>query len=348
MGLSHDERMSKMFWAVHHLNDLGQKLPDKCYPTDFARLKSLCDQAWHAFIGNKGNGGHWLLGSSAGNNIGKPDNPWAVALTHHFEVDQADTSDDWRAKALEAQEKAYKDAEDQDMVDPPQDDDVNETISIASLLGKDERSTGLSEVFRIYATTENLIYALRRYDDELLGGFDSLNKLVSDIQGACFEVFAEHDIFAKAYLLHTILEDLYKWGNPVRGLALKQTWHYDLTRPMKLATIKDLRGLHLSISNPKNPPSATDWVELALTLMGRGYYDKHALKELFRIAKKRKLDVDEARVQAAFDLCVKAKQDNDKSCTNTRKQDSDYAHLTAIHGHDVGYKLIHGEACGNV
>ena len=339
MGLSDGERQIKLYWAVHHLAVEGRNLPTKGWDHEgYDRLRSLCDQVWFAFLGSASNGAHWFLGSSATNEIGKPNSPWSLALMDHFETDRARTGPkDWLEEATEAAKKAYDEAEDPDLVDNPDDKHQRNSIDISSLLGHVEQP-GLKATYLIYAYTENVTYALRRYDDDFRAGYPTLDKLITDIQGACFEIFTKHEEFAAAYLLNQILEKLYGYENPVKCFAMKQHWHHHLYKPMR-GPLADIRRWHLTIVDKGDKMTPTDWVVMALEMMGGSYEYEHQLKEMYRIAKKRDIELDKERIDATFDKCVKLHKAESKGHTDEYRNDREYEHINAVHGRDAAGRL---------
>jgi hypothetical protein len=341
MGLSNEERQTKLYWSIHHLVDESRNLPTTGYEHEqYDRLRDLCDQMWFAFLGRATNGGHWFAGSSATNQIGGPDSPWAVALLNHFSHDRSQGKS-WRDKHRDRLQKEYDEQyeKDPDLADLPDDDHINRALGIDRMLGcVSDDGPAYKAVYLIYAGTEGILYALRRYDDAFLARYPVLNKLVSDIQGECFGIFARHEAFARAYLLNQILDLMYAHDNPVRALAVHQHWHHTIANPMRKADLKTLRKWHLAVT--KNPVGVTptDWVALALEMMGSSYEYEHQFKDVIRIAKKRGFPLDEARLRPVFDACIKARKAEAAKSSKQYREDSSYSHMSAIHGHDEAYK----------
>jgi hypothetical protein len=95
-------------------------------------------------------------------------------------------------------------------------------------------------IFRIYQWVEQLIYYLRRYNDDFLARFKELSDLVANIQGECYRVFSQNPNYAKAYLIREMMDILYGPGYPydpnpdvVTRILTKETLHHDFTSLMK-------------------------------------------------------------------------------------------------------------------
>lgn len=78
MGLSDEERIAKIYWAITHITEILQefKLDEDTrfglpYEQD-GRIRALQkqgDKLWHQFLGSKSNGAFWILGGDAGNSV---------------------------------------------------------------------------------------------------------------------------------------------------------------------------------------------------------------------------------------------------------------------------------------
>lgn len=329
MGLSNEERTTKMTWAVHYLTAAARKLPP-----GYNTVKTPCDRLWHALLGKVSNPTHWVFGSSADNPIGGAASPWSIALEGYFEDDRNREPPTERTKE---HNDYYKDPK----ADMPYDleRDILRMVNLHALLALPD-DKGLDTVYEIYARTEDISYALRRYNDDYRRSFADLDTLVSDIQGACFSIFATHEDYARAYLLDQILtHGIYTDACPIKQHALRHNWHHHLSRPMTADTpLKTLRQWHLRITNGLNP---TGWVTLALEIMGHHYHYEHQYKELLADAKTRKIPLDTKKTRAAFDRNVKAHKTHEANQHKAYGRNQTYDHLSAIHGHDVAYKHWH-------
>jgi hypothetical protein len=184
MGLSNEERMSGIYFNVHHLTLLGYHITDDS-PVD-KKLKHELECLWPDVLNHQSNTAHYLLGSSSSHIVtDEVYTPWGIAISNSLQ-----------------NLASYK----------KQDNDINmdlldyfdKYLSIHSLLSCESQ-----HIFSIYTLTENLTYYLRRYDDDFLKEFSILNDRISTIQGICFNIFTHNDEFTRAYLtnriMHTIL-----------------------------------------------------------------------------------------------------------------------------------------------
>jgi hypothetical protein len=221
MGLSYDERYDGMVHAVNEMVKIGKKTP----------MSKLTGKLWHALIGCDHKSNFWLTGGCSSTDVKiNGSSVWERAITHH-------TSD------ILSEDQA--DSDDVDNV-------LEDNLSIQKLLKYGKPSD--VKVFNLYEWTEQAIYYLRRYNDEMLNSFSKLDKLISDIQGACFNYFKKDDIFAKAYIANKIFKHLYtgtypyqedKWDTLTKWLVDKGV-HWNLDRCMEM-DLKELAKIHVSI-----------------------------------------------------------------------------------------------------
>ena len=340
MGLSNEDRRIEIYNTIHDMVQRSRTLPNRdIWHENYRPLKGMCDRLWHAFLGDTHNGTHWLLGSSATQKIGQANSPWAVALQHHFQSGGKDDFEERMEEREDAEDDAFDAAPDKEVLNNPRAErGFQEDITIEHLL---EHANGgdLSEVYYIYAGTEQLVYALRRYNDDFLDSYSDLSKLVSDIQGECFSLFQETDDYAQAYLLNQILTLMFKHDNPVRPFAFQQDWSDMLGRSLNLCGVNlaQLKKWHLDALRAK---SVTDWMVLAISIMGRRYHYPDKVDQLFRMANKRKIKLDTKRIREAFAQCVASHAERDADRHHQEMQE--YMHLTSIHGYEVAQGIVHG------
>ena len=179
MGLSKDERYSGVIHAVNSLTKLGEGTP----------AEKFTSKLWHALLGHVNNSSHWILGSSTYGSVKiNGASVWERAICCHTEEVLEDKMED---------DNVF---------------DATERFSIQELVGygSREQEPANEKMFEVYQWTEQTIYYLRRYDDDMPKEFCDLNKLISDIQGACFDFFKEDEIFAKAYIVNKIIKTNFK------------------------------------------------------------------------------------------------------------------------------------------
>ena len=198
MGLCNEERRTGIYWGLHRIDKIVEDWKHRRKVYDFyvndnvERVFELVDQLWPAFLGGISNSIHWIFGSSSSNTVTDQLNtPWEVAIEHfcsdaYEEFHKDENCIKWRS---DNPDRPYNAVED---------------TNIADLL-KSKDHWPEAYVFEIYQEVEQLIYYLRRYNDKFLQGYVDLNTLVSKISGACFNVFAVNEKYAKAYLIHQML-----------------------------------------------------------------------------------------------------------------------------------------------
>lgn len=310
MGLSNEERIEKTFSSVKFLVEEAEKLPKK------SKLRKLCGQLWHALLGGTENGGHWLFGSATSDTIKENTcDPWSIAVR-------------WHVRDL--REDAF-----------PKEDEFNPFegfLWIPDLLGQVEYGGAeMAATFNIYQGTESLIYSVRRYNDGLRKqDLRKLDKLISDIQGACFESFSAKEEYAKAYLLFRTCvlifggqTSYFKKEDPVITWILNDHVYHKFNRPMRERwefTLKDLGKLHMGLSKALKDDAYAQKprVLAALTLAGTGFHyghqrddllkrlkaagwSKEDLKEVETIAKKAEADHEKNKEEYSEDYRKKAK-----------------------------------------
>ena len=242
MGLSDEERQIGLYHCLNRLNDWVKDWENPYYDRQTmrkistARIINLVKKTWHAFLGKQSNGGHWIFGSSSTNSITTetPNSPWEIAITGHLEPIAKDILEPDRFKW------------------PEKEFDVLEFAFIPNLLKENER-----RVFQIYRETENIIYYLRRYQDKFCFNLKELNKLISDIQGECFQQFTNNSDFAKAYLVYEIIKILYdnyyceEKQDVITKLLISNTLHHDIMRTGMKLNLPELAKIHIDLINNK-------------------------------------------------------------------------------------------------
>lgn len=292
MGLCDEERLTKMTWAVRGLSKLGHQLRDHpeleghglsmAYRENVSRLVNLLDGLWHQYLGSKTNGIFWLLGGDFNNPIEHTGSPWSSALMLHFAQSKPDLL-----------EKA------DDYFDPF--DPFDKFLDLKNLLPGQLR--GL--LYEVQAWTEQLSYALRRYDDSLLGCYPELNKSISDIQGVLFEMFQTDNYFGRAYLAHRLLQWVYE-DQELRPVFKELYWHCQLSRAAQheMALLIEWDAWRLQVQDTQQ-----NRVILAMRMMGKHYnngFQDRNLEQLFKLTEgmglsKKKLRKEAAKCQALKD-----------------------------------------------
>lgn len=309
MGLSNQERQSGLYWALHRLNNIAKEWRRN---PDFRSWRAgdicdLIDQTWHGFLGKHSNGAHWFIGSASTNTIttDNPVDPWTVAIVGQLEdIAQKihEENDEYACHVITSDELRS--------------DKFNavDFCSIENLLEDvNDRNT-----YRVYRETEQIIYYLRRYDDEFTADLEFLNSLISKIQGICFGEFGTNPRFPQAYLLNKIIEILYggdcyiydedKWDAVQKWLAESSDHHSLKSVGLKLP-LQELARIHIDLVNDKQNRV------LALLALSGCYEYQHLRQRLEALLKEgylrqwKKLQAEINRYQKLFDERKKKNQD---------------------------------------
>jgi hypothetical protein len=128
--------------------------------------------------------------------------------------------------------------------------DATEFCDIPYLLSND-RDEPAAGVFKIYGWTEQLIYYLRRYQDDFVKNYEVVSEIASDILGECFTIFSQHEQFARAYLIKEIMGILYGPAYPYREdewdiatrIMVNHNLHHDIPSWMR-KPLSELAAIH--------------------------------------------------------------------------------------------------------
>lgn len=211
MGLSNYERLQGTFRAASALVDKANELRPICRETKYGdqheslvRIVELVDGLWPELLRHVSHGGLWLLGSTVANPIiHDPVSCWEHAIVDGLE-DVADelTASTRMMRLREAENKPRKDGR------------KNASPIFLLRSRRDPDELGLGVVLELYAHSEQLLYYTKRYDDEMLEKFAGVYALVARLQGECYALFSQFEIFKKAYLVFAISEHAYSGAYP--------------------------------------------------------------------------------------------------------------------------------------
>jgi len=264
--LSNEERRSGIFWAIRRVVECARGLPAQEL---YAKIKEFAEDLWPAYLGNQRNGSHWILGSSASNDVvGKNYTPWDTAVAENIE------------KSLKT-----------DANDFPGNDDFDPFqgfLDIEGLLEEPHHT-----VYKLFAWTEQLVYYLRRYEDEFLRRYPKLSDLCAKIHGECFTCFEAEEAFARAYLVHQICKVLYSDNCPkekrdeVTQFLYEKHFHHNFGSTVHSSgiTLKRLTEIHTELLRIKRDnrqlyKNCVRRMLFALELAGGHFCYAHQHKEL--------------------------------------------------------------------
>ena len=325
MGLSDEERLEKIWWGVTQLQERLRDLPadseehHTLIDQGVHLLREKVDQTWNAFLGRGSNSTFWLLGGDASDEVRGPHGAWSTAICGLCEEARRENPEDSPQEDFNA---------------------FDQHLSVEALLG-DQRGRRRI-VYDVFCWTEQLIYALRRYDDNLRQTLDPLSKLLADMQGICFGIFARDEDYAKAYVLNRVLAGLlggeYLWQKDKLGKILLDDMNLAdrFTRAMvanspprgeSLKTIIAWDHERLSMK-----PTVENRLLLLMRIAGRRLHYEHQIKDLLGHLKKARLRVRPEHVLYEFAKCKAAhdeKEGGDQAAYNQRSEEEA---LYAIHG----------------
>lgn len=236
MGLSVNERTTKIYYAISGLVKTATELQNRSkdyYEREL--VKTLVDYTtkfWHAFLAENTNSAMWLLGSDAAGAVPYESNyPWSTAIQATIQ-DEVSKHDSFIYRRNE-EDKEFN---------------AKDWCSMNQALPSPQR-----EIFQIYLWNESISYPLRRYDDEYLKSYEELSKLVSNVYGTCFSLFAEDEVFAKGYLIQRIAGMLFSKDYPYKkddiDKFLGETYmHHEIVK-LYNQPLAELIGIHLYLTN---------------------------------------------------------------------------------------------------
>lgn len=320
MGLSNEERIKGLYYAVDRMVEYGDYLKEKRHYSSYHdKLRGLIDQLWHAFIGKGSNGLHWIFGSSASNEVTwETLSSWGIAINHHC-GDVLKSKSDFLAGRLKDPDPKFFDA-------------FDGFLNISGLLSQVKLSYGY--IYEIFSWTEQATYYLRRYEDELSRSLEGFSKIISDIQGECFRLFKEDNVYADAYVLSAICKIIYgkeypynreKWDVVTIFLA-ENCGHHDLSRMMQFGeqNLKILAQMHVRLVKAEKEKKLTKMMRLEsfLILSGRRFQYDHQFKKLSEVLKKdrfKKADID--KLHKIFLQCKKDHEENEAATKKEYERD---------------------------
>jgi len=279
MGLCNEERIRGLYYDINAMVEHGRYLRRHLMDfqiSDYKVLLEMIDKLWHGLLGINHNDSHWVLGSSATKEITwNTCTPWGIAINRHCNDIEKNKDDDIPRKKNE-----------------PEFDAFEESLNISGLLNSADPTC--KEVYEIYAWSEQAIYHLRRYDDDLLKTYRLLDKYISQIQGECFRLFNGDHIYAAAYILHHICKLIYglpscypyqpeKW-DVVTTFIQETCMHHDFGQAMDRRSVRlnKMADMHKKLYQAKKAGKLTKMLRLetALQLAGRHFHHPIKFKEL--------------------------------------------------------------------
>lgn len=186
MGLSDGERRTNIIYSCKNIMRIVKNIEEKKEYDEkyyYLRMNSnylkLLHELPYAVFGKVSNGLHWFMGSETSRIPDEPKSPWGIAIQNRL------------CTEYEKMNSFYLNLGDMPYA----------RHEIGELLDGEFR-----DIFMIFAYTENIVYALRRYKDQFLKDYEYLDRLISSIWMESFIYFDIHEEFPKAYLLSEVIE----------------------------------------------------------------------------------------------------------------------------------------------
>ncbi len=205
MGLSIEERYSKLCFTVSGLYGLPRLTGGGIYIEKQDRINQLLDKVWVHLLGKTSNGMHWivgsdsdadhfpgpsLLGSAFGNVLYKHRAKEKRSNRHVVYLDRDDDKWwSWIPGSVKLIERAY---------------------------GPDAAT-----IWRAQKLIENAFYPINRYDDDFSESFPGLKETLCELQGILFDIFSDDEIFFKAWMLKSIIGRILPIGTDEDDIVIR-------------------------------------------------------------------------------------------------------------------------------
>lgn len=324
MGLSNRERTGKILYSVKEIVSKADQI--KKAKREFSmderlqKILVLCDHLWPSLLGAEQNAIHWLFGSASSNPVDQENEDlWSIAV----------------CSLIPRAEEGVIKSED-DFLPKMGFNPLDSMLSIPCLL-KGLENWDVAFVCEIYGLIENIIYALRRYNDNFLKEKQLFSDLVANIQGTCFSILYDNIDFSRCYIAHEIYKILYTdhyrleksetYKDVVDEWMHFENMHHDITRAVGRSgeNIKWLAEQHLLLLGSEGSDLKKNRVLVAIRMAGRRYHYDHKIKKMFEILAKDK-DLSDKNfldeVKKETEVCKKAKIKDDEDFSKQYKEDN--------------------------
>jgi hypothetical protein len=272
LGLSDEERVKGLYFAIDKIVELGRWLDDhlnRYERKDYKYLLGFINDLWHALVCKQSHSSLWVLGSSAVNTVRYDTlTPWGIGISSQCR--EGGNTDDNTSNAFE------------------------DFLDIKPLLTYCDNKFGY--IYEIYQWVEQAIYYLRRYEDELSNSLSTLDKCISNIYGECFSLFKDNQAYAHAYILHNVLKIMYADGYPYKKDAFSKYLdeghiHHKLSHLMRHQNLKLISDMYKKMYRDKKDGKLTLMVrvEAMFKLCGSEYHYDHQFDKLVKILPKKEV-----------------------------------------------------------
>lgn len=177
MGLSDQERYNKIVWSIREINRNKYQLNKK-----HSQLISLIDDLWYEFLKRESNSCLWLFGSE----FQLESLPELNLISNAFENHSFKNHKEHKHSSYYNYYKA-----------------VHDLKSIINLLEPEKRT-----IVKVYIDLENIIYSLKRYNDEFLEKLKALHKLTCKIKGELYDIISRDSQYSLAWMIQNLCKKL--------------------------------------------------------------------------------------------------------------------------------------------
>jgi hypothetical protein len=311
MGLSDDDRLELLYDTVHEIVGLERRLRHLDHyllpRTEIKHLRRVIGRLWHGLLRSYTNESVWILEGPVARSVQGPDSPWAAAVTV--------ACDRWTREPCE----------DDDVFSDP----FNVFLGIDGLLRAAPGGEAREAVYLIMERAETLVYALRRYDDDFRHKLQRLDRVVSDLLGACYSVMVEDEAYARAYVLSRIARWIYD-DLKVATVLREINMHFKLSRPMAdEVPLSEVIEWDAWCRDRAGAPE--DRLVLAMRVAGRRLHYKHDFRSLLEASREMDPRPSEEVLREEFQKCVEADRQSKEVEAKRRVEAAESAETYVIH-----------------
>lgn len=307
MGLSNEERFDKIIHSVSHIDDARKKLTNSQY-YEVGRLPELTNKLWYELLKGKSNSAFWLFGGELHN-----ENLEKGLIGTAFSSHQPKKYCEFNTLEGTPQER-------QDWMKYY--DRAREFTSISHLVGKDNPAK--SAVVNVYLHTENIVYALCRYDDDFTDSLKDLHMVICQIQGECFKIFKRDPSYTQAWMISSMLD---KVLTMYEGQLVNKWWQkYSLHHAICIESNEFEKIFHVFRKQQFKQLTMQQRVNITLMLIGDRFHFKHQQKECLKMVEEHNVANPKDKVaikpletafKKPFDPVTKPEKDYNRNCNFT-------------------------------
>jgi hypothetical protein len=309
MGLSDEERISKVFAVFIRLNDYFDTNTSQYHKYDleiYNKLKKIVKKLWITYYSGSRNGMFWFCGGE----IDSTDLPPMGTMASSFRL--LDKEDVFFPPPKDEEEKKDRDFWNYEKPEKEQTSYDKLCYYIRQYFDKIEFLHKKNEhaVWNVFRECEAYFYAANRYDDKLSKRLGKVTKLFAEMMGICTHAFANNPVYYKAWMADKILEKfkVYDGNDLVMQWFIKHNFHHKISlkyydNAQLYADYKKFRAL--------SAPSLMDKIEVLFRFIGGGLDDFYH-KQLLESCKKANFsEGDIKKVEGWLNNCKKLREEKE-------------------------------------